>query len=209
VLATKVAAVLKATEMTPAELAAKLERDSRFLAVPYPSLVARCDFLGALLGPVGIQRISLSSMGCMPLRRFAELHTTYEAYLTARLAEAAGVGAGPAGDVGGPGQVGGSGGGGGGGSGRGHKARRRWMGGLLGLEREYGTLLWRELGAAVTGEDGSRGRGAGVGASYPFSSRGGNGVAPPPRPSPPWRSRQPPTASLSLSAQPQPVLSSR
>lgn len=195
-LATKVAAVLKATEMTPAEMASKLERDSRFLAVPYPSLVARCDFLGALLGPAGIQRISLSSMGCMPLRRFGELHPTYEAYLKAKLAEAAGPAAkgGPPPAV----QVGEGAGG--------DNARRRWMGGLLGLEREYGTLLWRELSAAV--EEGGRSGGAG-GASYPFSSRDGNGVAPSPRPSSPSRSRQPPSASMSLSKQPQPVLTSR
>lgn len=196
VLAGKLAAVLQATGMTRAELAAKIERDPRFLAVPYPSLLSRIAFLMEESG-TGIQRISLSSMACMPLRRFGEMYGTYEAYLTDKLGEAA-AGAAKKGTVTVAGapvtaavalQAG-----------RSNDKRRRWMGGLLGLEREWGTLLWRQSTTAL--DDGS-------GTPYPLPPRNRNGFVPPkgPSSSSSSRSRQPPSASLSQ--QSQAVLTSR
>jgi len=104
VLALKLNEVRATTGLEEEEVAVRLERDARFLIVPYGLLAARLRFLTAWqqVSAAGkeeeekekegeeerkkaLQRINLSSLACMPLDRFLVLYPAYPHYLASKL----------------------------------------------------------------------------------------------------------------------------
>jgi len=107
VLALKLSEVRATTGLGEEEVAVRLERDARFLIVPYGLLAARLRFLTAWqqVSAAGkeeeeeekdkeaeederkkaLQRINLSSLACMPLDRFLALYPAYPHYLASKL----------------------------------------------------------------------------------------------------------------------------
>lgn len=84
-MALKLNEVYRLTGLSSQDMSQRIARDARFLTVPYGTLVARVRFLSELLGQQGIQRINLSSLACMPLNRFGSLYPEYEAFLTSKV----------------------------------------------------------------------------------------------------------------------------
>ena len=111
-------------------MAIRIDRDARFLTMPYGLLVARVRFLSELLGPLGLQKINLSSLAGIPVRNFHKLYPTYGRYMARQLEGIKG------------------------------KGEAGWAKLTLDqLEKQYTVSLWRQAGGGGGGSHNQQGKG--------------------------------------------------
>lgn len=144
----KLGEVQRNTKLTSAEIAARVERDARFLLVPFGVLASRLRFLAAELAEVeeamGLSRKSLSSLACIPVDRFVALYPNYLNFLNEHLPAAPVVGGGVGGETRKAAWTSPKNKRGGGKGGRRNSNKKDDETGIESLEKQYAFVLWKE-----------------------------------------------------------------